>query len=236
MTLIEVLVSMIIAGVVCSMLVMGWINLQKSSAYSLASNTARGDARDAISRISSEMRDCQPNVLPTASPSPTAEPALFVKAASTDARFYSAYNDAGAADEGSGVGVHLTRIWLGLSSPDASNDNYSIVPATSPLRTYLWWRRDTNNNGTFDSHDRTRLLAEDVVNNDPSIAKSIFRYGHLTTGGVTWSGEWNDEVTGSAITAITAVEVRVIVDANLNRPPSAVDLTTTVRLRNTTTN
>jgi len=110
------------------------------------------------------------------------------------------------------------------------------VPATSPLRTYLWWRRDTNNNGTFDSHDRTRLLAEDVVNNDPSIAKSIFRYGHLTTGGVTWSGEWNDEVTGSAITAITAVEVRVIVDANLNRPPSAVDLTTTVRLRNTTTN
>ena len=39
-------------------------------------------------------------------------------------------------------------------------------------------------------------------------------------------------MTGSDLAAIEAVQVRVIVDANLQRPPAAVDLTTTVRLRN----
>ena len=39
-------------------------------------------------------------------------------------------------------------------------------------------------------------------------------------------------MTGGDLVAIEAVQVRVIVDANLQRPPVAVDLTTTVRLRN----
>ena len=100
------------------MLIMGWINLQKSSAYALQSSNARGSARDAISRISSELRDCQPTTLPTATPSPTTSPALFVTAQPMEAVFYSAYNQLGVANEGTGTGaLRLTRIWLSTAGP-----------------------------------------------------------------------------------------------------------------------
>jgi type II secretory pathway pseudopilin PulG len=224
-TLLELLFAMLIATVITTMLIVGWINLQQTSVFALASNSARGDARDSISRISSELRDCQPTTFPTASPSPTSTPALFATAHSTDAKFYSAYNDRNAAGDESGTVVRLTRIWLGTANP---NDE-SPLP-TSSLRKWLYWRRDTNGNG-LDASDPTKILAKFTVNNDPDIQKPVFRYGHLTAAGVVWS----DNVTGADLAAITAVQVRIIIDANRRRPPVPVDLTTTVRLRNTTT-
>ena len=88
----------------------------------------------------------------------------------------------------------------------------------------------------LDAGDRRIVLATNVVNS--SIANShvvpataytaVFTYWYLTTSGFTRT----DTVTGGDLAAIEAVQVRVIVDANLQRPPVAVDLTTTVRLRN----
>jgi len=223
--MVELLVTIIVTGIVTAMLVAGWINLQRSSSFALASNNARGDGRDALSRISSELRNCQPTAFPTASPSPTADPDLFVTAQPTDVTFYSAYNDTTQISDQTGTGVRLTRMWL--STPNNPND--LVTPMSSPARQYLYWRRDTNGNGSLDSADRTRVMARFVVNNRFSIA--VFRYGHLTSSGV----NWNSAVTGADIKLITAVEARVIIDTNPQRPPVPVDLTTTVRLRNTTT-
>ena len=224
-TMIELLVTIIVTGIVTAMLVGGWINLQRGSSFALASNSARGDGRDVLSRVSSELRNCQPTAFPTASPSPTAQPDLFVTAQPTDATFYSAYNDTTEASDQTGTGVRLTRMWL--STKDNPND--TTTATSSPARQYLYWRRDTNGNGSLDSGDRTRLMARFVVNNGFSIP--VFRYGHLTSSGV----EWNSAVTGADIKLITAVEARVIIDTNPQRPPVPVDLTTTVRLRNSTT-
>jgi prepilin-type N-terminal cleavage/methylation domain-containing protein len=230
LTLIEVLVSVIILGVVSTMLIAGWINLQKASAFALATNSASGTARDAIGRISSEIRHAQPTTLPTASPTPTAAPPLFVDAGPMKVDFYSVYNQPGAGDYGSAVdpeALRLTRIWLNTGTGSGS----------TPQKT-LYWQRDTNANGVLDSGDRRMILATNVVNNSiPNLAVSptktytaIFRYYYLTDAGA--PAPWTDTVTGADMGRIRAVQIRVIVDGNLQRPPNPIDLTTTVRMRN----
>ena len=227
LTMIEVLLTMIIMAIVSVMLLLGWINLQRSSSFAIASNSSHAQARDALSRMVSELRDCQPTTLPSASPSATATPIMVVTAQPTVCQFYSAYNDATAAADATGTGIRLTAMWLSTSNPDAS---YTTYPATSTQRTYLWWRRDTAApTGTLTSADRTTLLAKFVANNAFSIP--VFNYGHFGSSGV----DWNTTVTGSDLAAITAVQARTVIDANPQRPPAPVDLEATVRLRNTTT-
>ncbi|HQH22528.1 MAG TPA: type II secretion system protein, partial [Thermoleophilia bacterium] len=48
LTLIEVLVSLIILGIISTMLVMGWANLQRASATAMRTNHARASLRDAM--------------------------------------------------------------------------------------------------------------------------------------------------------------------------------------------
>ena len=52
LSMIELLVSMIIVTVIGTMLVAGWISLQRSFAFAQAKNTARATARDALERLS----------------------------------------------------------------------------------------------------------------------------------------------------------------------------------------
>jgi prepilin-type N-terminal cleavage/methylation domain-containing protein len=226
LTLIELLVGMTITGIITAMLVMGWINLQSTSAYALASNDARATARDSLSRISSEIRDCQPTALPTASPSPTATPALFTVAQPMEADFYSVYNQAGAATYGNGTGgLHLTRLWLDTSGSKAQKT--------------LYWQRDTNGNGAIDAGDHKMILGTNIVNNSiqntnvspTTTYTAIFTYWYLAGSGALVR---TDTVTGANLAQIVAVQVRIIVDANLQRRPLPVDITTTVRLRNVT--
>jgi prepilin-type N-terminal cleavage/methylation domain-containing protein len=225
MTLIEILIALTIFAIVTTMLVGGWINLQRSSVFAVQTLDARATVRDALGRISSELRDGQPTALPTAPPASTSMPALFTIAQPTEVEFYSVFNLAGADDEGSGTARRLTRIWLDTAGSTPQLD--------------LYWQRDTNGNDIIDGADRTRLLASDVVNN--SIPNSsvtpqapytaIFRYWYRDASGALSKA---DAIPGAdlADTQIVAVQVRLIVDANLNRAPSPIDLTTTVRPRN----
>jgi type II secretory pathway pseudopilin PulG len=221
-TLMELLISITIMAIVTAMLIAGWINLQRASAYALSADNARGTARDAISRISSELRGAQPTTLPAGTPPPNSVQ-LFVTANPMEALIYSAYNQPGVANDGTGTGaLRLTRIWLDTSG--------------STPQKKLYWQRDTNGNGVLDANDREMVLATNVVNasvpnNTVSPATTytaIFTYWYLTTSGFVRT----DTVPSGNLAAIAAVQVRLIVDANLQRPPVASDLTTTVRLRN----
>jgi len=223
LTMIELLLAMIITGIVTAMLVMAWVNLQRSSSFALGVNTERGAARDALGRIVSELRNSQPTVLPSASPSPTASPLIMVTAQPTDVQFYSAYNDSSAASDATGTAIKLTRIWLSTSNPDDTS-----TATTSATRTYLFWRRDTAAPiGTLTAADRTMLLAKNMANNAYSVP--LFNYGQFSGSAVTWSST----VTGTSLKAIVAVQTRTVIDVNINRPPAPVDVTATVRLRNT---
>jgi prepilin-type N-terminal cleavage/methylation domain-containing protein len=223
LTLIEILISMIVLSIVSTMLIAGWINLQRASAFAVRTNTARATARDAMSRVSSELRGAQPLTLPTASPSATATPTpqpVLVSAAPYSVTFYSSYNSKTVNADGSGTAsLRLTRLWL---------DTGTAQPAPWPAsaRT-LYWQKDTDNNGSF---DRSNVLARNVVNSTMSTPVPLFRYGYRDADG---NVVWTDNAGSSLdLSAVVAIQARVIVDANMARTPSYVDIITTIRPRN----
>jgi type II secretory pathway pseudopilin PulG len=223
MTLIELLIGMIIATIVGTMLVGTWISLQRAYGTTTKANWSRAAARDAMSRISSELRDAQPTTLATATPTPSAA-AVFINAKPMEVSFYSAYNLAGAQNDTTGVtAMRLTRIWLDTTS------------GSTPQKTLYWQRRtDASTTGAWtDPSVRKMVLADNVVNNSipsTSAPTPIFMYAYRDgTGAVLWT----DNSAGTLdLTKVISVRVRLIVDANLAHSPTYTDLSTTVRPRN----
>ncbi len=244
LTLIEVLISMIILGIITTMLVMVWVNLQRSAVFAMQADRATSVARDASARIGTELRAAQPNVLPP-TPTPTATttampvgqpPITF--AGPWEIKFYSSLGSTNITTDGTGIGaVHLTRIYLDYTT------------GTSPQKT-LYLQRDMNGNasssaagpaGFTDSGDKQVVLARNVVSRSyyddtPSgpekLAYQLFRYAWRTAA--TSPLQWGDNDTEGAITlsTIVGVRARVIIDANIYHAPKYIDTTTTVLLRN----
>jgi len=233
-TLVELLVSMIVLGIVTAMLIVGWVALQRASAYTVSTNYSRATLRDAMGRISSELRGAQPTSLPTAVPSPALQPPVTM-AAPMEVRFNSSFNSSGANADGSGLtALRPTRVWLDTATVPSP-------PWNADGRT-LYWQRDMDGNGSFtDAGDRSIVLARDVVNNTIADATNgtsytpVFRYAYRPTAGA--SAEWTDNA-GSSLdpASVIAVRVRLIVDANSTKSPNPVDITTTIRLRNASSN
>ena len=220
-TLIELLVTMIIMVIVSTMLVMGWSSLQRAYSFTSVTNSARATARDALDRMSSEVRTSQP---PTAAVNTQfylpATPTYPYMCGPNSCVFYSAYNAASAGASGAGPAatgttpptsssLRLTAIWLRTS------DNA------------LLWQRDMNNNG-LDASDRTIVLAKDCVNS--AIGRAIFTYNlrDVTTGAYSHSST----LTSGNVAGLRSVRMELVIDANLAHTPTYVDLSTTVRPRN----
>ena len=228
-SLIELLISMIIFSIITTMLVAGWINLQRASATVTRTNNARATGRDAMARISSELRASQPVTLPT--PSGTGMPSSqtpITAAAPNSVTFYSAFNSAAANLDGSGVAaVRPTRLRLDTAAQTA--------PWNPACRT-LYWERDMDSNGSFaDAADRSIVLATNVANLQVADAVNgtpytpVFRYAYRSGGTVLWT----DNTSGTLdLSTVVGVRVRLIVDAKMGGAPKYIDTTTTVRLRN----
>jgi prepilin-type N-terminal cleavage/methylation domain-containing protein len=212
-SLIELLVSIVILGIVSTLLLVGWTSLQGSYANSVRSNNAQAEVRDAVSRMSREIRDAQPASLTMPPSSP------FTLAAADEIAFYSAFNNPGQRADGSGTGtLRLTRFYLDTSGAAAQKT--------------LYWQRDTNASGGFDSADRRIILARDVVNTSvPSTSSPspLFTYGYRDG-----SGDFTTAATIATadLDEIISVQIHLIVDANLARTPTPADLQITVRPRN----
>ncbi len=208
LTLVELLVSMAIMGVVSTMLVAGWISLQNSYGYSVTANDASSTARDAVAVASRALRAAQPQTLATPAP------AMITVATPTEVDFYSAFGNTATTANGSGLGaVRLMRIYLDTSGSAAQKT--------------LYW----NTGG------QTTKLAQNVVNNsvaDGSVTPAtaytaIFTYGYLDAGG---NFRTSDTVSGAGLATIVSVQIHLLVDANLNSPPRYASTQTTVSLRN----
>lgn len=231
LTLIEVLISLIVLSIVTAMLVQGWINLQRASAIVVTTNDARSDMRDAMARVSNELRASQPTALPTpsATGAPAAQP-LLTEASPYSVTFYSAYNSSAANADGSGVAaLRPTRIWLDTAHAQSA-------PWNAQCKT-LYWQRDMNSNGSFtDSIDRKIILARNVANEhvaDPTNGTSgtsytpVFRYAYDNGTQIMWTDDAN-----SVLSAIVGLRVRLIVNTKTRGTPKYVDTTTTITLRN----
>jgi prepilin-type N-terminal cleavage/methylation domain-containing protein len=216
-TLIELLAAMVIVSIVSTMLIMGWVSLQKSYANSIRTNNAVSEARDAVSRTAREIRDAQPLALTTPAQSP------FTLANPMEARFYSAFNNPGTRADGTGIGaLRLTRIYL---------DTGGVLPQKT-----LYWQRDTDNSGTFTAADRAIVLARSVVNNSipntyvtPATSFTpVFAYGYRS--GLSFL--MADSMPTADLSKVVSVRIRLLIDDNLARPPAYSSLETTVRPRN----
>lgn len=89
-TLVELLVVMIIMTIVSGMIITVWFSLNNAQAFSSTSDEQQGFARDAMSRMASEIRDAQAPQNSNTTP--------FVVASPTEVDFYTTYNTTGASD------------------------------------------------------------------------------------------------------------------------------------------
>lgn len=92
-TLVELLVIMVIMGVLSTMLVGVWFALTNASAFSSTSSQQQDNAREAVARMSREIRDAQAPAAGNAT--------AFVLADPYEIQFYSTFNDADADDPSS---------------------------------------------------------------------------------------------------------------------------------------
>ena len=242
LTLIEMLVSMIIMAVISTMLVGGWISLQRSYAFTRVTNTARATVRDALDRVSSEIRMAQPPTadplvkspfyLPTTPTSPFASGSPLSACGPTTCVFYSAYNNYAVAD---GAGLALS----GTTPPLTSAIRLTAIwldPAGSTDQKVLKLTRDTNNNGLLtDAGDRTIILARAVVNTAASVNRPIFTYYFRDAAPASPTyGQWShtSTLTSATVVNLRDMQVELVVDVNLSHTPTYVDVRTTVRPRN----
>ena len=220
LTLIELLVGLIIMSVISTMLIMGWVSLQRAYSFTSVTNNARATARDALDRMSSEIRTSQP---PTAAvttqfylpPSPT----YPYMCGPTSCVFYSAYNNAATAD---GAGPAKT----GTTPPSSSAIRLTAIYLRTSDRSLIW-QRDKNNDG-LDANDPTIILARNCVN--AALGKDIFTYYFRNASTSVYSHA--NTLTSGTVANLRSVRMELIIDANLSHTPTYVDLTTTVRPRN----
>ena len=204
-TLVELVVGMVIMSILTTMMVTGWISLQRSDALTVNATTAQASARDALARISSELRDCQSAT--GACP--------FVSIANNECDFYSAYNQPGVSGNGSSfaptAALRLTRIYISADAHDAT-------------RMDVWWQRDTDNSGTFTSADRKVCLARYVVNGTTLAPFSLFTYYDKTLTTLT-------SLTDPTKVAMVVVRLAVQYDMSTSHP-HYIEVDTTLRPRN----
>ena len=221
-TLMELLISLIIMSIVTTMLVGIWISLQGSFDFSQQDNTAATTGRTALDRVSSELRAAQPPTTAATNPFCLALTTPYV-CDGYDCTFYSPYNNSKAATQtnpnGTGQSI-LTSIYLDTSGTTAQKK--------------LYWVRDTNNNGVFDAGDQKILLANNVVNTAGNVNKPIFQYILHATPNASFVPA--NSLSSGNVAQVVAVNVEVVIDANLAHKPTYVDLVSTVRPRNVSTN
>lgn len=221
-TLIEILITIVIMSVVTTMIVMMFINLQGAYSFTVNSDHAREDARDAMTLMVTEIRDAQ---IPTSGSYAGQGPIVY--ASSNEIRFYTSFSTP------SGIGIPvLTAFTYSLNS---STDLWS-----------LYYQRDTNAPfNTIDSADFSRVVASTIANHDPngdgnqSDLAEVFTYsyydssGNLASTGATYDSSGTvTSVPTANLPYIQSVNIRLIADLNPAHAPVYLDLRSTVQPRN----
>jgi type II secretory pathway pseudopilin PulG len=210
-TLVELLVSMSILALVTTLILVSWFSLQTSFASTSRASQSREFARDAVARMTLEIRDAQ--AIGSGSAIATAERFKIV--------FYSTFNQAGNENAWS---APRQTAFVYLADPDAKSGKiYRVV--------------DGNNSGSV-ADELTGLPAsghvvvDNVVNcsePDTLTKTSLFRYSYYDSATGVFRTEDN---VSTSTAAIREVHIRVLVDLNPGKSPVYMDLKTTAQPRN----
>jgi len=216
MTIVELVVVMVILSIVTTMIIGVSFALQSSYAQTVRASDARSSARDALNRMSIQIRSAQP--LQTMSENQQ----VFWLAGPWEVKFYSSFNVLGQSSNGSPDGsLRLTRFYLSGSS------------SAPPYQT-LWLQRAAGvvsdaSTYVFQAGDPQIQLATNVVNASISNTPLFTYYYYDSVSGNLNFYDTHSPVAAADLDTIVAVGIRVIVDADLNNSPPPADLQMTVR-------
>jgi prepilin-type N-terminal cleavage/methylation domain-containing protein len=206
-TLVELVVVMAVMTVVSGMIIGIWFNMTNAFSFGATSDKQQEFARDAVSRMSREIRDAQAPSGSTAG--------AFVVTGPFEVQFYSTFNKSDAADPGSAP--RLTRfIWEETNSTTHVGTVYRELADTS---------------GSFTSADAvSTVLVKDVVNKQLTPAQDLFTYAAFNNNGELYQSQ--DTSVTVAPSAVINVTITLMVDLNPGKSPKYMTVKTTVQPRN----
>ena len=214
LTLIELLTSIVILGIVSTMIITVWFALQDSYAYSVNSDSQQATARDAMARMQREIRDAasQPDTSSNGSQTYYPFTASAVNIA-TGSRldFTTPFNDPAA---------HILDV------------SYQYVQTSTSSGT-LYRYRAIDPNASIAANDTFALkmtLATNVMNYSQGNNVPIFTYSYIDTSGNVQTTTSLGTV--SQIQQILSIQIHLLIDTNPGHTPTFMDLITTVQPRN----
>jgi len=175
-TLVELLVVMVIMTIVSTMLIGVWFALTNASAFSSNSSVQQDNAREAVARMSREIRDAQAPADVNVSE--------FVMAQPNEIRLYTTFNDANADDP-----LTIPRlVRFFYEETDAATHSGAIY-------------REISTGGAWGSR---LLLVKNVVNQAQSPTRPVFTYTAFGDSGVYQSDSLADpsQIVDVTITAL----------------------------------
>lgn len=215
-TMVELLIVMSILTVVSSMILMSWISMQKSYAQTSRASQSREFARDAVARLTQEIRDAQGSNQGSA----------ITEAETNKIVFFSTFNTADNATPG--------------TTPRQSAFVYQVASGATSGKIYRIVDVDQVADGVGDEIDNLatygRVIVDNVVNcSNPSTGSPtpVFTYSYYNAEGVyTTTSAADSIVPPASVTTIRAVHIRTMTDLNPGKSPVYMDLQTTAQPRN----
>lgn len=206
MTLVELLVTMIIMGILSTMIIGSWVALSRAYSSTSKSNRQRDHATQAISRMAREIRDAQ-------KPS-TGAPAAFARAYPDEIRLYSTFNMSGA--DNPTTKPRLMRYIL--KETDAATHVGAI------------YREYPGSDGLFGTgDDLSYRVVSDIVN--LRTGDDLFTYHAINPAtGKMYASDGTTVLVPAD--RIQTVGIFLQVDLNPGRSPNYMDINTTVEPRN----
>ena len=239
LTLIELLVSMAIMGMLSAMILTAWFALSRSYTFTVSNSNARDSAQQAISFMQREVRDAQRPPGGYISVSSASDAVVY------RARPYSIIVSTTFNKTGNDVMAWSTA----TPTPSASPTKPHLVAFRLYSDRELWRFEDTDGNGVISgvnvgqsyptefslaeqvNGEGAKLLLANVVNYTAHAPTHIplFDYNYYDSNGVLRSA---DTLTGTDRYSIIAVQIRILADLNPAQAPVYADLRSTAELRN----
>jgi prepilin-type N-terminal cleavage/methylation domain-containing protein len=255
LTLIELLVSIIIASIISSMLLISWFSLNRSYAYTVSSTKAREGGRQAVSRLQREVRDAESvpgnyTQLPPLQFDLKIEP-MILRSRPWTLVFTTTFNEVGNQSPTKAPHLVCYRVYYdkvadnaelwrfedlptaGFPNGDGRITGLTFYGADEPLT--ATGRPDFPNAAAEKASGEGGLrVIKSVVNTDSALASpvSAFSYaGYFDSSTGTLS--WQDDVRGADVRRqIISVRIHLLIDVNPRRSPVFADLLTNAQLRN----
>jgi hypothetical protein len=209
-TLVELVVSIAIMGIISTMILGTWFALSDSYLHTSRSNEQIDYARQAISRMAREIRDAQGVLGGTDVPVP------FVRTSSNEIRFYSTFNTADAATP--------------TSAPRLTRFIYHVTDTSQGIGSIY---REVAADGLFDDSpgDVSTVLVSNVAN---GATTDVFVYWAYASSGPLSGTLYHSSGTDPLVSPseMVSVGINLLIDVNPGKSPNYTDVSTTVNPRN----